>query len=143
MADEQIGLINLRLVTPDSLEQRHRIKSITVQTDNGEVEILPNHADYLANVEVSILTIRRYNDEIVHYAVGGGAIHFNNKTNTTSLIVNTFIPVEKIDIEKTKKAQEEALQKLKNSTLAHEHKQAELSLKTALVEAFAKNNYQK
>ena len=98
---------HLKIVTPEKIYEDKEIDCLTILTSEGEVTILPNHVEYLANVEISVLTVKS-NDKEKHYAVGGGAIHFIENTNTAVLVLNSIIAVENIDVEKTRHLQEEA-----------------------------------
>ncbi len=133
-------LMKLRIVTPYKVIDLDNVKSVKAETDLGEVEILPFHCSYLANVEISVLTIK-FLDKEKHYAVGGGALHFIEETNTLILILNSIIPVQDIDVAKAKKKQIEAEAKLKRASSILEHRKAEVSLRTSLLEINAKNNF--
>ena len=90
---------HLKIVTPEKIYEEKEIDRLTVLTSEGEVTILPNHVEYLANIEISVLTVAN-NQKEKHYAVGGGAIHFIESTNTAVLVLNSIIAVENIDVEK-------------------------------------------
>lgn len=130
----------LKIVTPDKVYETQEIDKLSVLTSEGEVSILPNHVEYLANIEISILTIFKDNKE-KHYAVGGGAIHFIEKENTAYLVLTNIIAVEDIDVEKSRKLQEEAERKLKTDLSRLEHREEERELKKALTELLAKSKY--
>lgn len=130
----------LKIVTPDKVYDTQEIDKLSVLTSEGEVSILPNHVEYLANIEISILTITKDNKE-KHYAVGGGAIHFIEKENTAYLVLTNIIAVEDIDVEKSRKLQEEAERKLKTDLSRLEHREEERELKKALTELLAKSKY--
>ena len=131
---------HLKIVTPEKIYEDKEIDCLTILTSEGEVTILPNHVEYLANVEISVLTVKS-NDKEKHYAVGGGAIHFIESTNTAVLVLNSIIAVENIDVEKTRKLQEEAERKLKTELSRLEHQEEERELRKAMIELFAKNSF--
>lgn len=130
----------LKIVTPDKVYETQEIDKLSVLTSEGEVSILPNHVEYLANIEISILTIFKDKKE-KHYAVGGGAIHFIEKENIAYLVLTNIIAVEDIDVEKSRKLQEEAERKLKTDLSRLEHREEERELKKALTELLAKSKY--
>ena len=134
------NIMKLRIVTPYKVIDLENVKSVNAETDLGEVEILPFHCSYLVNVEISVLTIK-FLDKEKHYAVGGGALHFIEEENTLVLILNSIIPVQDIDVAKAKKKQIEAEAKLKRVSSILEHRKAEVSLRTSLLEINAKNNF--
>lgn len=127
----------IKIVTPTRVIEKDNVKSIVIKTDQGESEILPFHSEYLANIEISILTIN-YVDLTKHFIVGGGAIHFKNEENECVLILNSIKQVEDINLEKINKKEIEATLKLENSKSTIEHHQAELKLKKYLLEKEAK-----
>ncbi len=131
---------NLKIVTPEKVYEDTLVDKIIVLTSDGEVSILPHHIEYLANVEISVLTITKDGKD-KHYAVGGGAIHFIESTNTAFLVLNGIIAVENIDIDKTRKLQEEAQKKLQTDLSRLEHKEQERELRKAMIELMAKNTY--
>ena len=131
---------NLKIVTPEKVYEDTLVDKIIVLTSDGEVSILPHHIEYLANVEISVLTITKDGKD-KHYAVGGGAIHFIENTNTAVLVLNSIIAVENIDVEKTRHLQEEAERKLKTELSRLEHQEEERELRKAMIELFAKNSF--
>ena len=102
----------LEIYTPQKVYQTSLIDSLTVQTELGQLTILPNHVEFLANVDISVLIITK-NGEEQHYAVGGGVIHFKSKENTAILVLHSIETVEEIDEVKVLKAKQEAEEKLK------------------------------
>ncbi len=131
---------HLKIVTPESVYENKDIERLTVLTSEGEVTILPNHVEYLANIEISVLSVQS-NGKEKHYAVGGGAIHFIESTNTAVLVLNSIIAVENIDVEKSRRLQEEAERKLKTELSRLEHQEEERELRKAITELFAKNSF--
>ena len=115
----------LEIYTPQKVYQTSLIDSLTVQTELGQLTILPNHVEFLANVDISVLIITK-NGEEQHYAVGGGVIHFKSKENTAILVLHSIETVEEIDEVKVLKAKQEAEEKLKTQI------EAELSLRRAI-----------
>lgn len=121
----------LEIYTPQKVYQTSLIDSLTVQTELGQLTILPNHVEFLANVDISVLIITK-NGEEQHYAVGGGVIHFKSKENTAILVLHSIETVEEIDEVKVLKAKQEAEEKLKTQISYEEQKEAELSLRRAI-----------
>lgn len=121
----------LEIYTPQKVYQTSLIDSLTVQTELGQLTILPNHVEFLANVDISVLIITK-NGEEQHYAVGGGVIHFKSKENTAILVLHSIETVEEIDEVKVLKAKQEAEEKLKTQISYEEQKEAELSLRRTI-----------
>ena len=121
----------LEIYTPQKVYQTSLIDSLTVQTELGQLTILPNHVEFLANVDISVLIITK-NGEEKHYAVGGGVIHFKSKENTAILVLHSIETVEEIDEVKVLKAKQEAEEKLKTEISYEDQKEAELSQRRAI-----------
>ena len=130
----------IKIVTPEKVFEEQEIDRLTFLSSEGEVVVLPHHVEYLANIEISVLSITKDGKE-KHYAVGGGAIHFNETKNLATLTLNSIIAVEDIDVAKSRHLQEEAERKLKTELSRLEHKEEERELKKALNELFAKGKY--
>lgn len=121
----------LQIIAPNGIYFDKNIDSLTCVTEEGEIEVLPYHSEYLANLEISIIYIKNDNNK-VGYAIGGGAIHFDGKNNICKLIVPTIYREEEIDLIKIKK-QKETLEKKLNSNLSTvEHKNVERELRKAI-----------
>ena len=118
----------LKILTPLKALDEIEVTKICVVTDNGEVTILPNHVEYLANVEISLLKIYRKDKELI-YAVNGGAIHYDQKNNTAILTLNAIYSPEEIDIIKLKEEEKNIANQLKEAKSVVEHKLAERNLK--------------
>lgn len=118
----------LKILTPLKAQDEVEVNKICVVTDNGEVTILPNHVEYLANVEISLLKIT-IEDKVLTYAVSGGAIHFDAKNNKAILTLNSIYSPEEIDIIKLKEEEKALENQLKGAKSVEEHKLAERNLK--------------
>ena len=117
-----------KILTPLKALDEIEVTKICVVTDNGEVTILPNHVEYLANVEISLLKIYRKDKELI-YAGNGGAIHYDQKNNTAILTLNAIYSPEEIDIIKLKEEEKNIANQLKEAKSVEEHKLAERNLK--------------
>ncbi len=118
----------LKILTPLKAEDEIEVNKICVVTDNGEITILPDHVEYLANVEISLLKIFTSDKELV-YAVNGGAIHYDSKNNRAILTVNSIYSPEEIDIIKLKEEEKNIENQLKEAKSVEDHKLAERNLK--------------
>ena len=121
----------LQILTPKQTYINKLVDSIQVITDTGEVNILPGHTEYLANVAISKLTITCDGNKDI-YAVGGGAIHFYEKENMCKLLLRNIFATDEIDVVLAKQTQIEAEEKLKSSLSLVEHNRAERVLKRAI-----------
>ena len=136
----KIESFTVEVVTPHKVYEPFLATKLIVTTDAGEINILSNHAEYIANVEISPLTIYQ-GDKVTHYAVGGGAIRFDENKNKATLILNSFKSVEDINLTKIEISKKKWQEKLLEDSSTFEHKQAELHLKRIINEMTTKNNY--
>ena len=131
--------IRLKIVTPEKIYGIFDVDSILIQTDQGQVNILPYFANYIANVEISEMVL--YIDgKKTCYAVGGGALSVIN--HKAKLMVNTIEGIDEIDANRIIEAKKIAEQRVKDAQSSDELKRAELKLKRALNrEALIKKYY--
>lgn len=120
------------IITPISTYMDKEINSITIKTTLGMMTILSKHADIIANVEISHLTIND-NGHINHYAVSGGVLNFYQKENKLVLLINAIEEKSEIDISRAIRAKENAEKRLKEENLSfREQQKTEIKLKRAL-----------
>ncbi len=121
----------LQIIAPNGIYLDKEIDSLICVTEEGEIEILPHHFEYLANLEISIIYIKEDNNKI-GYAIGGGAIHFDGTQNLCELIVATIYKEEDIDLSKLKKQKESLEKKLSTNLSTVEHKNVERELRKTI-----------
>lgn len=96
---------NLKVVTPDGLCFDSEVESLLVRTDDGDVEFLAGHIDYMASLGTGRARIRIGKDD--RYAsVSGGFVTVSG--GEVKLVAITFEFREDIDLERAKAAKEEA-----------------------------------
>ena len=103
---------NLKVVTPDGLAFDSQIESLLVRTDDGDVEFLAGHIDYMASLGTGRARIKQ--DGKDRYAsVSGGFVTVSG--GEVKLIAITFEFQENIDLERAKAARDEAKETLSSS----------------------------
>ena len=96
---------NLKVVTPDGLSFDSEIESLLVRTDDGDVEFLAGHIDYMASLSTGRARIKQ--DGKDRFAsVSGGFVTVSG--GEVKLIAITFEFQENIDIERARAARDEA-----------------------------------
>ena len=137
----------LSIIVPDREYFHGLVDSFTVVTSAGEITVLPSHADYVSNVEISALTLR-YNGHVKYFAIGGGAINIDQKKNEVDLCVNSIESVEEIDLARAERSKKLAEERLLNASKIvnpeeslREQQKAEIRLKRALNRISVKNRY--
>lgn len=121
----------LEIITPEKKYFSDNVERITLSSTNGEITILANHIDMIINVDICPLRIRRNSHEL-YYAISGGNLIFNQKENKAILLVNAIESKDEIDIERAKKAKENAELKLSDTKDERELYRAEVKLKRSL-----------
>jgi F-type H+-transporting ATPase subunit epsilon len=96
---------HLEIVTPDGSEFSGEVESLLVRTDDGDVEILAGHAEYLATVATGRARIRIDGQEKIA-AVSGGFLSVDK--SSVKLVATTFEFSEDIDINRARLAKENA-----------------------------------
>ena len=86
----------LRIVTPDGEKYKGEAEKFSFRATDGEVGILANHSDYIAPVDVCKVYITNGEGKELSAVCGGGFMTFAK--NTASLVCDTFIFSEDIDI---------------------------------------------
>ena len=96
---------NLKIVTPDGLLFDSEVESVLVRTDDGDVEFLAGHIDYMASLGTGRARIKQ--DGKDRFAsVSGGFITV--KGGEVKLVAVTFEFRESIDLERAKAARDQA-----------------------------------
>ena len=104
---------SLEIVTPDGLMFRGMAESLLVRTDDGDVEIMAGHADFLASLGIG--RARLIVDGKRRYAsVAGGFISV--RRGEVKLVATTLEFAENIDRERAEKAKERSEAALNSAT---------------------------
>lgn len=103
----------LRIVCPDGELFSGDARSILVTTTSGEVQILANHADFLAPLATGRAKLTLEDGSERAASVSGGFILVTGEE--TKIVATTFEFSEDIDLERAKRAKENAEEKLKNA----------------------------
>ena len=96
---------NLKVVTPDGLAFDSEVESLLVRTDDGDVEFLAGHIDYMASLGTGRARIKEGGKD--RYAsVSGGFVTVSG--GEIKLVAITFEFREDIDLSRAKIARDEA-----------------------------------
>ena len=101
--------LHLKIVTPEKLIFDEEVSQVNVSTEQGQIGILPNHANLMAKLEPGELVIKK-GGKVDTLAVGDGFLQISNNQLTimTDLAVNESDIDEKA-VEEAKKRAESAL----------------------------------
>lgn len=122
----------LTIIVPEKVYLDKSVDSLSVVTSQGALTILAHHVDFIANIEISMLTIRDQG-KVINYAVSGGIMNIFQKENRVILLVNAIESTAEIDEARAKAAQKRAEERLAEEGLTlREQQKAEIKLKRAL-----------
>lgn len=97
----------LEIITPIRRYLSMNVDTLIVKTADGERSFYANMYDLICPIEICPLTIK-HNGHITNYAIGGGTLEIDHKSNTISLLVNSIESLKEIDITRAKKIIEES-----------------------------------
>lgn len=101
--------LHLKIVTPEKLLIDEEVSQVNVSTEQGQIGILPNHANLMAKLEPGELVIKK-GGKTDTLAVGDGFLQIAN--NTLTIMTDLAVSEADIDeraVEEAKKRAEQAL----------------------------------
>ena len=111
----------LQIVTPDGSVFDGEAEALRLRTTEGYVSIRANHADYIAALEVGMVSVTQ-NGETKNAACGGGFLSVSK--GEVKLVATTFEYAESIDVARAELAKKRAEERL---AAASEEKDIELA----------------
>ena len=101
--------LTVEIVTPDGIAFSGEITSCTAPGENGQFQILNDHAPFLANLQIGELKVQMKDGEKV-LSTGGGFLEV--KDNIISIIVESAEFADNIDVSRAKEAEKRARERL-------------------------------
>lgn len=101
--------LHLKIVTPEKMIYDEEVSQVNVSTEQGELGILPHHANLMAKLEPGELVIKK-NGKVESLAIGDGFLQVTN--NVLTVMTDLATHAENIDeraVEEAKKRAEQAL----------------------------------
>ncbi len=133
-----------KLLTLDIVTQEKRLLTVdttrvTVETETGEITILPGHIPLLSKLKEGLLRFEddKGREEIV--AIFGGFLEVDAE-GKVSVLADSAVRAKDIDLAKVQKAQSEAKMTLADKKREIEFAQAEAALKRTWLELKAANS---
>lgn len=123
--------MNLQIATPKKLAIDMEVESITVPSSDGELTILPKHANLLSLLTEGIITIRTEKEE-QFMAIGGGYLETDGKT--IHILVSRAYNQDEIDEVMTERAIENAKKILHDTKDRTEREDASALLRRSSVD---------
>lgn len=106
-----MNTLNLEIVSPDKKLFSGEVKSVTVTTENGEIQILRGHTDLVAALKTGRAKITFHDGKERVAASSGGFILVSD--GLVKLVTTTFEFADTIDIERARRAMEAAEEKIR------------------------------
>lgn len=123
-------MLNVRIITPMGLYKECSASMVNVVTTDGQRGILPNHIPLVTMLDISVMHIDEETGR-ESYTIGGGMLYFDDQ-NLATILVDSVENIRDIDIERAKRAREQALNRLQHKHDDQELLKAEVALKRAV-----------
>ncbi len=112
-----MATLQLKVITPEEQVKDEQVEQVNVSTADGEIGILPHHANLMAKVIPGELRIKK-GGKIETFAVGEGFLQVTN--NTLTILADLAQDVDQINEKEVEEAKKRAEQALKEKTLSNE-----------------------
>ena len=121
--------LHLKIVTPEKLIFDEEVSQVNVSTEQGQLGILPHHANLMAKLEPGELVIKK-NGKVDSMAIGDGFLQVADNTLTVMTDLATYaVDIDERTVEEAKKRAEMVLsQTLSNEEYAETLANLEKSL---------------
>lgn len=134
-------VFKIKVITPYKVFPLIEATELTLQTKNGQITVLKNHAEYISSLDIGTIEVKLL-EQVKHYTIGGGLFHYKEDLNVAELIVTSFSSLKDINVNELEKEKDKLNKKLNLSTSELEHKASERELKRALNRISAKNKFE-
>lgn len=100
-----MSILHLKIITPKKVVLEEDVRSVSVPSEEGEITILPRHANLFSLLKEGIVKIKTETKENF-FAIGGGYLETNGEA--VNILVARAAGQDEIDEELTQKAMENA-----------------------------------
>ena len=125
-------MLRLKVITPQKIVMETDVESVTVPSFEGEITILPRHANLFSLLIEGIVTIRKEGEE-VYLSIGGGYAETNGKD--LRILVSRAYGQDEIDNKLTQQAIENAKKILSESKDNNERINASSVLRRSIIDS--------
>jgi F-type H+-transporting ATPase subunit epsilon len=125
--------MHLRMVTPDRILVDRDVRSVTFMGVDGSYGILPHHAPLMTAIaHAGAVRVTELDGTRTSMFASDGFAQMAN--NVLTIVAQSGEPVQEIDLERVKRAEQKAREKLAGlDKLSQEYLQAEASLQRAMM----------
>ena len=124
--------LHLKIITPKKVVLEKEILSITLPTEEGEITILPRHANLFAILKEGIVKIK-YDGNEDYLAIGGGYLETDGKM--VNVLVSRAYGQDEIDEKMIEEAKEQAKKLLEQAKTDDQRQQAVALLRRSLIDS--------
>jgi len=131
----------LKIITQEKQLLEEQVDSVTLQTSSGEITVLPMHIPLFTKIVTGEVTYWMKGKE--HFVVVADGFLDVNPENTITMMVDSAVRSQDIDILKAQEAKERAEEAMKEKLDQRDYAMAEGALRKALMEiqAYQKRKY--
>ena len=124
--------LHLKIITPKKVVLEKDVFSVTLPTEEGEITILPHHANLFSILKEGIIKIK-YNQEEDYFAIGGGYLETDGRE--VNVLVSRAYGQDEIDEKMIEEAKENAQKILSQAKTDAERQQAAALLRRSLIDS--------
>jgi len=121
----------LDVITPTKTLLKEEVDQITLSTIEGEITILPNHANLMTKLAPGEMVVKN-NGKTESYAVFGGFLEISD--NKVNILADHAVRAVDLEIAKVMEAKERAEKTMKDKTNDQDFQVADAELRKALME---------
>lgn len=98
-------MLHVKIITPERAVYENDVLSITCQTVDGDITLLPEHIPLLTLLKDGVITLRRKEGE-EYFSAGSGYVETDGKN--VHILISHAVGQEELDEKKIKEVQEQA-----------------------------------
>lgn len=99
-----------QILTPEGALFDGEVTGVRIPGTEGSFEVKTGHAPIISTLQPGLLLVRKTDGEELQFAVSGGLVEVHN--NVLNLLAEAAEPVDKIDVERAKKAKKRAKERV-------------------------------
>ncbi len=130
--------LHLKIVTPEKLLVDEEVSQVNVSTEDGQIGILPNHANLMAKLKPGELVIKR-NGKQESMAIGDGFLQMTD--NVLTVMADLAAYPEDIDERAVEEAKKRAEQALEQTLSDEEYAETLANLEKSLAQLHVKRRH--
>jgi len=127
-----MAILRLKIITPKKVVLEKDISSITLPAEEGEITILPRHANLFSILKEGVIKIKYDGDED-YFAIGGGYLETDGYE--VNVLVSRAYGQDEIDEKMIEEAKEKAQKILSQAKTNIERQQAAALLRRSLIDS--------